>query len=239
MLTAKLIPLSSYIHLTHTKDSFEKIYRYEQDVKAKERMLLVLNVVYQGKVTAHVAKDLHRSKAWAFEWLKRYGKEGIEGLKNRQKSGRPFELSEQITCQIKKELKESSYGWTTKQVEELIIKKSGVKYHYVHIYCILRKWGFKQKVPPRKVHVNTASLEERDFQKKVTQILVVDKQEKEEFTIISIDESFFFYDSLVRRVWIEQEKRPIVRVTGSHKHSCIFGAVSIEGKKQLFRQTVQ
>jgi transposase len=65
----------------------------------------------------------------------------------------------------------------------------------------------------------------------------VDKQqqEQESFTIVSTDESFFFYDSLVRRVWIDENKRPIVRITGSHKHSCIFGAVSIEGK-QLFRQ---
>ena len=63
----------------------------------------------------------------------------------------------------------------------------------------------------------------------------MDKQEKEEFTLVSLDESFFFYDSLVRRVWIDEKKRPIVRVTGSHKHSCIFGAISIEGT-QLFRQ---
>ena len=35
------------IHLTLTRESFERIYRYEQDVKTKERMLLVLNVVYQ------------------------------------------------------------------------------------------------------------------------------------------------------------------------------------------------
>ena len=62
------------------------------------------------------------------------------------------------------------------------------------------------------------------------------KQQKQEtFTIISLDESFFFYDSLVRRVWIEENKRPIVRITGSHQYSCIFGAVSMEGKKQLFR----
>jgi transposase len=58
-------------------------------------------------------------------------------------------------------------------------------------------------------------------------------QEKR-FTIVSLDESFFFYDSLVRRVWIDENKRPVVRVTGSHKHSCIFGATSLEGK-QLFR----
>ena len=51
-------------------------------------MLLVLNVVYQGKISAQVARDLHRSKAWACEWLKRYDKEGINGLKTRPKSGR-------------------------------------------------------------------------------------------------------------------------------------------------------
>ena len=105
-------------------------------------MLLVLNVVYQGKVStaAQVARDLHRSKSWASDWLKRYDKEGIEGLKTRQKSGRPSEISEEVVYQIKKELNESKQGWTTKQVEELIIKKSGIKYHYTHIYRILRKW---------------------------------------------------------------------------------------------------
>ena len=61
------------------------------------------------------------------------------------------------------------------------------------------------------------------------------QQQQESFTIISTDESFFFCDSLVRQVWIEEKKRPIVRVTGSHKHSCIFGAICLGGK-QLFRQ---
>ena len=62
-----------------------------------------------------------------------------------------------------------------------------------------------------------------------------EQQQQESFTIISTDESFFFHDSLIRRVWIDESKRPIVRVTGSHKHSCIFGAISMEGN-QLFRQ---
>ena len=130
-------------------------------------MLLVLNVVYNNIIPAHATKDLHRSRAWASDWLKRYDKEGIEGLRDRTKSGRPTEIPEDIEYQIKKELSSSKQGWTTKQVEELIIKKSsGIKYHYTsHIYRILRKWGFKQKVP-RKVHVNTASKEEKDNFKK-------------------------------------------------------------------------
>ena len=61
------------------------------------------------------------------------------------------------------------------------------------------------------------------------------KEEKKDFVIVSLDESFFFYDSLVRRVWIDAKNRPVVRVTGSHDCSCLFGAISTEGK-QLFRQ---
>jgi hypothetical protein len=55
------------------------------------------------------------------------------------------------------------------------------------------------------------------------------------FTIVCLDESFFIYDSLVRRVWIEEGSRPVVTVTGSHEHSCLFGALSLDGR-QMFRQ---
>jgi len=58
-------------------------------------------------------------------------------------------------------------------------------------------------------------------------------EEKEGFTIVSLDESFFVYDTLVRRVWINKEKRSVVRITGSHKHECLCGAISIEGNQFL------
>ena len=67
----------------------------------------------------------------------------------------------------------------------------------------MHKWGFKQKVP-RKVHVNTASKEEKEDFKRARKIL--DYLKKDEFTAVSTDESFFFfYDSLVRRVWIREK----------------------------------
>jgi transposase len=62
------------------------------------------------------------------------------------------------------------------------------------------------------------------------------KKKGKDFTIVSLDESFFFYDSLVRRVWIDAKKRPVVRIMGSHEISCLFGAVSMDSNKQLFRQ---
>ena len=152
-------------------------------------MLLVLNVVYHGKAASQVAKDIHKSRGWAFQWLKRYDKEGIEGLKDKPKSGRHSQINEKTEYRIKTILKQGDQGWTTKQVEELIIQKTGIRYHYTHIYRILRKWGFKQKVP-MKVHVNSASKgRERVFQKKTSKILV-DSRCQKGFTIVSLDESF-------------------------------------------------
>jgi putative transposase len=155
-----------------TKSKLVNLYKKENDSKVKERLLLVIKVREDKQIPFRVVKEMHRSNPWASDWLKRYDKEGIDGLKDRTKSGRPSEISDEISYQIKKELQESNHGWTTKQVEELIVKKSGIKYHYTHIYRILRKWGFKQKVP-RKVHVNTVSHEEKnDFKKRQNRYLL-------------------------------------------------------------------
>lgn len=144
---------------------FEQLYRKESNADTKERMLLVLNVVYDKHIPAKVARDLHRSRTWASDWLKRYREEGVEGLKNRPKSGRYPDISEEKVHEIKNELLSSKQGWTTKQVYDIIVRESGVQYHQIYIYTLLRKWGFKQKVP-RKVHINTASKEEKERFKK-------------------------------------------------------------------------
>ncbi len=152
------------------------MYKKENDPKVKERLLLVISVREDGQIPFHVVKEIHRSNPWASDWLKRYDEEGKEGLRDRTKCGRSLVMSEEISFSIKKELiSNSKQGRTTKQVEELIVKKSGIKYHYTHIYSILRKWGFKQKVP-RKVHINTASQEAKEiFKKRLPRYLWISK----------------------------------------------------------------
>ena len=57
------------------------------------------------------------------------------------------------------------------------------------------------------------------------------QQQETKFTIVSTDESFFFYDSLVRRVWIDGNNRPIVRVTGPHKQTFMHFWCYMHGRK--------
>ena len=85
-----------------SRTRFEQLYKRESDAGVKERMLLVLNIVYDKHIPAQVARDLHRSRTWTSDGLKRYREENIEGLKNRTKSGRPPDIPEETVYEIKK-----------------------------------------------------------------------------------------------------------------------------------------
>jgi putative transposase len=135
-----------------SRKEWESLYKKEPDPDVKERLLLVLKVGGgDGMVVpARVARDLCRSRTWASDWLARYHNEGVNGLRDRPKSGRPAQLSPKVVSKIRKRLSESKQGWTTKQATDIIIREGGIKYHYVHIYRLLHKWGLKQKVPSAK-----------------------------------------------------------------------------------------
>ncbi len=74
-----------------TKSKLVNRYKKENDPKVKERLLLIIKVREDGQLPFRVVKEIHRSNPWASDWLKRYDKEGLEGLKDRIKSGRPSE----------------------------------------------------------------------------------------------------------------------------------------------------
>lgn len=153
--------------MTASRSKLEELYRVEESSDVKERLLLILRVEGDGMIPARVAKELHRSRPWTSFWLERYRDKGVDGLKDKPRSGRPSKLSQQVQFEIKRELSSRKQGWTTDQVTQLIAERGKIKYHFTHIYRLMHRWGFKEKVPMRR-HVNTASIEEKeDFKKPV------------------------------------------------------------------------
>jgi transposase len=140
-------------------------YNIEKDADVKERILLIRCIVEDKKHIEDVAKELHRCRAWAYKWYKRYNEDRLDGLKDKDRSGRPPEVPKEIMVKIRKELTDSDTGWDFRQVMELIYRKTGVRYHEVHIYRLLHKWGFKSKVPQKRF-INSASAKEKKRFKK-------------------------------------------------------------------------
>ena len=62
----------------------DSVYKHESDANVRERILLVRRIISDDQDIVLVSKELHRSRAWAYKWLKRFDKEGLEGLKEGQ-----------------------------------------------------------------------------------------------------------------------------------------------------------
>ncbi len=54
-------------------------YKNEKNVKVKERLFLIKQVLLDKQIASHVAKSLRRVRSWAYKWLDRFK----EGEKNR------------------------------------------------------------------------------------------------------------------------------------------------------------
>jgi transposase len=66
-----------------------------------KRYLLVRRVIIDKEEAASVAElDLHRSRVSSYEWLKGFVNNGSNGLKDRDKSGRPTAVSEKKLVEL-------------------------------------------------------------------------------------------------------------------------------------------
>ena len=141
-------------------------YRRESDANVRERIFLVRRVRVDKVQASSVAElELHKTRIWAYKWLKRYDIDGIQGLRDRHRSGRPPDVSEEKILGIRTELSANPSGWRAKEVMEIIYKRTGIRYHEVHVYRLLHKWGFSPKVPIKRF-VSTASKEEKNIFRK-------------------------------------------------------------------------
>jgi transposase len=70
-----------------------------------------------------------------------------------------------LMIKIRKELEDSDIGWDFRQVTDLIQKRTDVKYHEVHIYRLLHKWGFVPKVPQKRFTRTAALQDKKKFKK--------------------------------------------------------------------------
>ena len=98
-------------------------YNREKDADVKERILLIRRILEDKKYIEDVAKELYRSRAWAYKWYKRYNEDGLDGLKDKERSGRPPDVPKEIMVKIQKELTDSNTGWDFRQVMDLFTTK--------------------------------------------------------------------------------------------------------------------
>ncbi len=145
---------------TISREALEIACSRENDADVKLRMLLVLKVKYDGVGQNRAATELRALSSWAVKWVRRFEEEGIDGLRTRQRSGRPPEIEHDVMVMIGRKVAENESGWTVREVRELIRKDAKVTYTQRHVYRLLNRWGIRAVTPEKRL-AHKAPLEER------------------------------------------------------------------------------
>jgi transposase len=121
---------------------------------AKRLQAVVLNA--EGQTSGELARILKSPRSKVSEWLQRYQTDGVDGLLEGYRSGRPAELTEEQQQQLADIVDSGpvAYGldngiWTSPMIAWVIEEEFGVQYHPGHVRKLLHAWGFSVQRPRR------------------------------------------------------------------------------------------
>lgn len=132
-----------------TESSIHGAYRVSKRIRA-----ILLNS--EERTSGEIASTLGASLSKVSKWLKTFEEQGVEGLLEGQRSGRPSRLTDfqkLLLCDIL-DSGPVAYGlvssiWTTKNIAQIIFDEFDVHYHPGHVWKLLQEFGFSVQSPKR------------------------------------------------------------------------------------------
>jgi transposase len=154
---------STYQRLSRLSKEAERDGAYRV---AKRLRAVVLNS--EGHTSGELASILQAPRSKVSEWLQRYQTDGINGLLEGYRPGRPSELTEKQQQELGDILDSGpvAYGldsgiWTSPKIAWVIEEEFGVQYHPGHVRKLLHAWGFSVQRPRRVLARADAAAQDR------------------------------------------------------------------------------
>src|ERR1035437_5124093 len=133
---------------------------------AKRLQAVVLNS--EGQTSGELSRILKAPRSKVSGWLQRYQTDGVDGLLDGYRSGRPSEMTEKQQQQLGDILDSGpvAYGldtgiWTSPMIAWVIEEEFGVQYHPGHVRKLLHGWGFSMQRPRRVLARADAAAQDR------------------------------------------------------------------------------
>jgi len=149
----------------------KKAYKREKDAKAKLRLLASMKRKKSMKIE-DIAMELNQPVMTVTNWLKKIGKEGINGIYDKKQTGRPARLTKKNMEKLKGDLVKgpkacgfSSELWTMKMIREHVKRKFGVGFVSRRTSRIMNKIDFSYR-KPRIRHYKSADKRSQERFKK-------------------------------------------------------------------------
>jgi transposase len=133
----------------------EIVEAIKHDKRAEVRQRAMgLRLLHEGKAPKEVAEFLSVSQPTIYDWHHRWQGQGVEGLANRPKSGRPLkanqnyvEILEQVVDQDPQALGYAFSIWTTERLRLHLKAKTGIELKPTQFRALLKEHDFVYRRP--------------------------------------------------------------------------------------------
>ena len=146
------------------KETIKEAYNHERDGKIKQRLLIVLKS-FGDKSSYEVAEEVNTSHTKVLRWVKRFNRRGIDGLKDKQREGRPSLLKNKQIKRLEITLdKRSEFraGYNTIEIMHILKQEFNVHYSQRHVRRLLYSIGYR-RITPRPTHVKKDPLKNKEI----------------------------------------------------------------------------
>lgn len=131
----------------------ETAIRHDKRPEVRQRCT-VIRLLHLGYKPAEIAKMQAISIPTVYGWLKRWQREGIEGLANKPKSGRPAKAddaySRALERVLEREPKELGYDfaiWTVNRLRQHLEKETGIALSEPRLRALMKRKGYRYRRP--------------------------------------------------------------------------------------------
>jgi transposase len=115
-------------------DELDTLYRTTRDVRLRTRVQMILLAAEQHLVASEIAKIVRTDPDTVVAWLKRYLAEGINGLADKPRAGRPDKVTPayreqllRIVRQRPRSLGQPYSLWTLQRLADYMAEQTGIR----------------------------------------------------------------------------------------------------------------
>ena len=237
MLNFHLIITNKNINALHKKLDEA---RRKGDLKTVNRITSVLSVG-SGYDVKTVAEIMNVSFNTVYDWLKKYLAEGVSGLVNKKKIGRPSKLTKtnrkKIISIIEKSPEDCGFSgscWRSPMIQELILRKFNVFYSAKYIAELLKSWNLSYQ--KAKFVAAGRNDEKRDEWLNNTWGTILKDAKKINAYILFGDEASFPQWGTLSYTWAKKGSQPVIKTSGNRRAYKIFGLIDYFTGKFFLRE---
>jgi transposase len=136
----------------------DQLYRKAKLPRYRTRAQIVLLAAEQGLSAPAIAAIVRESDDSVARWLKRYLAEGIEGLMDAPKSGRPATVTDAYRVEVLRVVRRRPRSlnlpfslWTLQRLVDYMAQQSGLRIHSATMQRLLKREGIVLSRPQHKI----------------------------------------------------------------------------------------